>query len=203
VIAPFRLPLRPRTLITGGLFYLLVALAVAALVPVVFGRPLPKVHLTWRGIEPGARQALESRFKLSEPQRVDDTTWSYVPLDRSPDTYRGIVTHPAVEDTAGIDRRTFEEADGPPLTERRGGLWPGAPSGPARARRSPRAGIVRGHRSGDRRDSRSTLLASARYRTGAGSGCVAAHSAGDRRAACRRGGGVSLPLARLLDDRND
>jgi hypothetical protein len=126
------LPLRPRTLVTAGLCCLLAALALAALVPAVFGRPLSKVDVTWRGIEPGARQALEARFKLSEPQRVDDATWSYVPLDRSSETYRAIVTNGAVEDTEGINRRTFAEAEGPPLTERRGGLWHGAPRGVAR-----------------------------------------------------------------------
>src|SRR5687767_14773443 len=125
LFVPFRLPLRPRTLVIAGLGCLLAALAFAALVPVVFGRPLSKVHLTWRSIEPDARLALEARFKLSEPQRVDDATWSYVPLDRSTGTYQAIVTNPAVEDTEGINRRTFAEADGPPLTERRGGLWPG------------------------------------------------------------------------------
>src|ERR1044071_9507664 len=109
-------PMSRQPLIAGGAICVIAALALAALVPVVLGRPLPKVHLTSRAIEPGARRALEQRFHLSEPQPVDTTTWSYVPLDRSEPTLRGIVTSPAVADTAGINRRTFTMAARPPLT---------------------------------------------------------------------------------------
>jgi hypothetical protein len=93
------------------------------------------VRLYWRDISAPVRIAAEQRFRLSEPTRVSEESWSYVPLDTSSDTLRAIVTHPSVEDTDGINRRTFLIADRPPLTPRRGGLLEGAPPWMARAAR--------------------------------------------------------------------
>jgi hypothetical protein len=120
-------------LAAGGLACLACALALAGLRPVVFGRPLPMVHVTWRGVDPGERRALEARFRLSESTPVAGATWAYVPLDPTPATLGALVAHPAVEDTEGINRRTMTMARRPPLTGRRGGLWTDPPRGAAGA----------------------------------------------------------------------
>jgi hypothetical protein len=109
-----------------------VALAAAATVilaslPLVFGTPLPQVHIRWRDIGVDQRVALERRFGLTEATRLDDDEWSYVPTDTSSERLVAIVTDPAVADTDGINRRTFAISDSPPLTPRRGGLLDAPP----------------------------------------------------------------------------
>jgi hypothetical protein len=108
----------------------------AALVPLLFGSPLPMVHVRWASVADADRRALEQQFRLTEAARLDDGLWAYVPADTSPDALRAIVTHPSVADTDGINRRTFAIADNPPLTPRRGGLLEGAPAWLARAIRA-------------------------------------------------------------------
>jgi len=98
------------------------AALILALVPWVFGSPLPMVDIQWREIPDDSRVALEQEWQLTEPTRLNATTWRYVPADRSTPRLRAIVTHPAVADTNGIQRREFRIADRPPLTPRRGGL---------------------------------------------------------------------------------
>src|SRR5687767_1455279 len=122
-------------LLTGGVASALAAALVLAGIPMLFGTPLPMLRLYWRDISDRDRITAEQRFRLSEPTRVSEESWSYVPLDTSPDTLRAIVTHPSVADTDGINRRTFLIADRPPLTPRRGGLLEGAPPWMARAAR--------------------------------------------------------------------
>ena len=121
--------------LAGGLVCALAALLVLVSIPVLFGSPLPMVRLYWRAIAATDRVAAEQRFRLSESTLVRENAWSYVPLDTSTGTMRGIVTHPSVEDTDGINRRTFRIADRPPLTPRRGGLLTGAPTWMAGATR--------------------------------------------------------------------
>jgi len=113
----------------------LAATVVLAGIPVLFGSPQPKVHLHWRNISAFERSALEEQFRLTEPTRLGDAVWSYVPVDLSSDTLRAIVTHAAVAETDGINRRTFRIADSPPLTPRRGGLLEATPAWMARAAR--------------------------------------------------------------------
>lgn len=107
-----------------------------SLVPLLFGSPLPMVHVRWAAIAAPDRQALEQRFRLTEAAPLAQDLWAYVPTDTSSPTLRAIVTHPSVIDTDGINRRTFAIADNPPLTPRRGGLLEGAPAWMARATRA-------------------------------------------------------------------
>jgi hypothetical protein len=105
------------------------AAALAALVPVVFGRPLPMVHITWESIDEPERQRLEQRFGLSEGVPTPNGAWAYVPADTGPEALRAIISHPAVRATAGIDRRALRLSPGGPLSARRGGALPGIPRG--------------------------------------------------------------------------
>lgn len=122
-------------LLAGGVISALAAAVVLAGIPTLFGAPLPMVRVYWRGISDADRVAAEQRFRLSEATRQNGETWSYVPLDTSVSTLRAIVTHPSVEDTDGINRRTATMADRPPLTPRRGGLIDNAPGWMAGAAR--------------------------------------------------------------------
>lgn len=110
-----------RLLAAGAASALAASLLLAA-IPVLFGRPLPMVRVEWRSIGEPARISAEQQFQLSEPVRVGDSAWHYVPLDTSGDNLLAIVSHPSVANTAGIDRGTLELADSPALTPRRGGL---------------------------------------------------------------------------------
>jgi hypothetical protein len=105
----------------------LASATVLACIPIVFGSPLARVHIQWRGIGEGDRVLLEQRFALTEATRLDESRFSYVPTDVSPERLLAIVSHAAVADTNGINRRTFTIADAPPLTSRRGGLLEAPP----------------------------------------------------------------------------
>jgi hypothetical protein len=102
----------------------LAAASVGALasIPVIFGSPLPQIHIQWHEINDDQRVLLEGRFALTEATRLGDDVWSYVPTDTSRERLFAIVSNGAVADTNGINRRTFSISDTPPLTERRGGL---------------------------------------------------------------------------------
>ena len=125
-----------RELIGGAVVLAAAAGFLLAVVPVLFGSPLPMVHVRWAAIADADRQALEQRFRLTEAAPLAQDLWAYVPADTSSPTLRAIVTHPSVIDTAGINRRTFAMAGNPPLTPRRGGLLEGAPAWMARASRA-------------------------------------------------------------------
>jgi hypothetical protein len=98
------------------------ALVILRLLPVVFGAPVPLVHITWRGVDDEARRDFERQFRLSEPAVRANGTWQYVPLDTSTATLSAIVRHPAVAATDGIDRRALRISPRAPRTPRRGGL---------------------------------------------------------------------------------
>jgi hypothetical protein len=115
-----------------GLLALIVAAAIGALVPVLFGTPRAQVHIRWQHLGDGERALLEDRFHLSEATRRGEGTWSYVPLDTSRETLRALVRNESVAATDGIDRASFRISSGAPLTERRGGVVPGAPPVAAR-----------------------------------------------------------------------
>src|SRR6188508_3099676 len=115
-------------LLAGGVASALATILVLTGIPTLFGSPLPMVRIYWRNISDADRVVAEQRFSLSEATRQDGDIWSYVPLDTSVSTLRAIVTHPSVEDTDGINRRTATIADRPPLTPRRGGLLENAPN---------------------------------------------------------------------------
>ncbi len=98
-----------------------------ALVPLLFGSPQPRVHIYWRNVNDAERHRFERDLHLTEADRRNDGAWAYVPSDLSVPALRAIVTHPAVADTNGINRRTFHIGQSPPMTPRRGGVITGAP----------------------------------------------------------------------------
>lgn len=110
------------------------AAAIPALIPPLFGSPQPMIQIQWGDIAEADRAALEREWRLTEATRINGATWSYVPADTSPARMRAIVTHPAVADTNGIQRREFRIADRPPLTPRRGGLIDAPPAASQAAR---------------------------------------------------------------------
>ena len=116
--------------------------ALFAAVPLLFGAPLPMIHVRWNDIPAADRIALEQRFRLTEGTPIGGDDWAYVPGDTSTETLRAIVAHPSAADTDGINRRTFAIADNPPLTPRRGGLIAGAPPWMARAVRASAFGMA-------------------------------------------------------------
>lgn len=105
------------------------AAVIAVLVPVLFGRPLRMVHITWGSLEQSERQLLEHRFYLTEGAERADRNWAYIPTDLSPQTLRAIISHPAVQATNGIDRRALRLSRDGPLSARRGGMLPGLARG--------------------------------------------------------------------------
>jgi hypothetical protein len=113
-----------------------------AVVPLLFGAPLPMIHVRWSAMSPADRLALEQRFRLTEGAPLGGDVWAYVPGDTSTETLRAIVTHPSAANTDGINRRTFEIADNPPLTPRRGGIIAGAPPWMARVGRAGAFGVA-------------------------------------------------------------
>ena len=123
-------PKHLRSWTSYGVWALVCAIAAAALIasiPIVFGTPLPQIHIQWRAISPERRTALEQRFALVEATPLSSEVWSYVPTDTSRERLLAIVSDPAVADTNGINRRSFSIADTPPLTPRRGGLLDAPP----------------------------------------------------------------------------
>jgi hypothetical protein len=71
-------------------------------------RPYVIVHVRWpAGITEADRERVESQLHLAPHRDIDDNTWEYNLLDRSPENVAAIVTHPLVEDTQGIDRGTL------------------------------------------------------------------------------------------------
>ena len=123
-------------LVIAALIFAAASAALLGLVPLLFGSPQPMVRVRWADISASDRSALEQRFRLTEAAPLGDRLWIYLPLDTSPETLQAIVSNPAVEDTDGINRRTFTIADNPPLTPRRGGLLDGAPAWMARGARA-------------------------------------------------------------------
>lgn len=116
---------RTQWLIASGVVLLLVAASVGAMVPIAFGVPRAKIQLTWDDIDPAERRRLESQFNLTEATALGGGQWAYVPLDVTVGALGAIVEHRFVIATDGIDRSTLRLSRAP-LTERRGGLLPGA-----------------------------------------------------------------------------
>ena len=97
-------------LLAGGVASALSAGVLLALIPILFGRPLPMIRVDWRDISEPDRIAAEQRLQLSEPAQIGDNAWHYVPLDTSPQALVSIVTHPSIENASGIDRRALQIA---------------------------------------------------------------------------------------------
>ncbi|MBI4888832.1 MAG: hypothetical protein HY824_17165 [Acidobacteria bacterium] len=82
-----------------------------------------RVNIRWaEGITGPQREDLERRHRLTQAtfqgtDPADDSrenrTWSYRVLDTSTDNIRQLVQTPAVEDTSGVDRRSYRVEGGP------------------------------------------------------------------------------------------
>jgi hypothetical protein len=118
--APFR-KLQSRRSMLGAL------LALAFLTPIaarlLAGPNGALVHVRWReGIDDETRARLETRFTLTQPERLDGTTWRYDLIDASVGNVRALVDEPAAEDTHHIDRGSGTIASSATRTPRRAGM---------------------------------------------------------------------------------
>ena len=78
--------------------------------------PSPPFNIRWRpGTSDEDRQAFEAELGLTVSGQVENDasrrTWSYSLRSPTPDRVRALLAHRAVEDTAGIDRESFEISD--------------------------------------------------------------------------------------------
>ena len=70
--------------------------------------PGPKINVRWApDVDDAAREAVEARFHLSQEGQPDGRTRHYELLDSSRANVEALLTNPAVEDTAGLDRATL------------------------------------------------------------------------------------------------
>src|SRR3954470_24760864 len=71
------------------------------------------VNVRWAAsLDDAPRQALESRYHLTDGERRDGNTWRYDLQDRSSPNIQALLKDHAVEDTHGIDRGVAEMAPG-------------------------------------------------------------------------------------------
>jgi hypothetical protein len=79
-------------------------------------QPQAIVHVRWpAGISDADRARAESDLHLAPHRDIEDRTWQYNLLDRSPENIQAILAHPLVEDTQGIDRATHVLTVSPPV----------------------------------------------------------------------------------------
>ena len=104
-------------------------LALAVAVPVgaraVAGPQGAVVHVRWQDAESAderQRAALESRFRLTDGQLLEGTTWRYVLRDPSSANVRALIADPSVDDTHHIDRREGTVASSATRMPRQGQL---------------------------------------------------------------------------------
>ena len=120
-MSDLRLPTRAgrvRLIAAGAVL----ALAVSAL---VYRPPVaPQVNVRWSSaVGDQQRAALEARFHLTHGEWRDERTWTYRIADTTRTNVGALVTHPDVEDTHHIDRRSFDVEGAANLLNR---LWPAA-----------------------------------------------------------------------------
>jgi hypothetical protein len=71
--------------------------------------PGPKINVRWvPDVDDAAREAIEARFQLAREGQPDGRTRRYELLDPSRANVEALLTNPAVEDTAGLNRATLE-----------------------------------------------------------------------------------------------
>lgn len=110
-------PSWPRT----SLVLVLLVAALPVVARTVAGPRAAIVHLRWQeSLAPATREMLESTFRLTAAERLDDRTWRYELLDPSSENIRSLVLHQAVEDTQGIDRTRYSLDPLASRTDRRG-----------------------------------------------------------------------------------
>ena len=70
--------------------------------------PGPKINVRWApDVDDAAREAAEARFHLAQEGPPDGRTRRYELLDSSRENVEAMLTNPAVEDTAGLNRETL------------------------------------------------------------------------------------------------
>lgn len=99
----------------------LLACALPVIARVVAGQPGADIHVAWQpSVDEAARRTLETRFRLDNPRKHEDTyTWTYDLTVTSSDNIRALVRDPAVRDTHEIDRNRFTLEPTAPRTARR------------------------------------------------------------------------------------
>jgi hypothetical protein len=109
----------------------------------------PLVHVRWApGVDDEQRAHAEEQFQIVPERFLGERTWQYELFDSSTATVQAIVAHPLVEDTAGIDRRTFAvvsrapQLPAEPRTEWLIGAAPCAATSPAMLVKADRPGVV-------------------------------------------------------------
>ena len=83
--------------------------------------PGPKINVRWApDVDDAAREAAEAKFHLVQEGQPEGRTRHYELLDPSRENVEAMVTNPAVEDTAGLDRLTlaFSKVPEPRFDER-------------------------------------------------------------------------------------
>ena len=79
-------------------------------------QPHTIIHVRWpAGISDADRARAESELHLAPHRDIEDRTWEYNLLNRSPENVQAILAHPLVEDTKGIDRGTQVLTVTPPV----------------------------------------------------------------------------------------
>ena len=72
----------------------------------VLSTPATDVHVRWAPeVTPAQREQVEHQFLLTDPEDLGERTWGYLLLDVSTRNIGGLIDHPAVEDTSGLDRQ--------------------------------------------------------------------------------------------------
>jgi len=70
--------------------------------------PGPKINVRWApDVDDAGRESVEARFHLAQEGEPDGRTRHYELLDSSRANVEALLTNPAVEDTAGLDRATL------------------------------------------------------------------------------------------------
>lgn len=84
------------------------------------GAPSARVHVRWQtSTDQAARQEFEVRFRLTEPERLDESTWRYTLTDHSSGNIQALVNEPAVADTHDLDRSNYTVDSGAVRVARR------------------------------------------------------------------------------------
>ncbi len=92
----------PRRLLFAPPLLLLLWLGAGA----ALSTPATDIHVRWAPqVTPAQREQVEHQFLLTAPEDLGERTWAYVLLDVSGRNIGGLIDHPAVEDTSGLDRQ--------------------------------------------------------------------------------------------------
>ena len=101
-----------------GVLFVAVAAASAALLVRTFETLPVRLNVRWTAEGVTHRERLEGELKLEQGSKQEGTTWTYSLSDGSTENIRAVVQHPAVDDTAHVDRTRFQP-EGVDLIERK------------------------------------------------------------------------------------